>query len=88
MFMCIQSTATATTMTTTTTATTTTKQQRKGDASLFARTCFKEAVPVFTHQKNGSLKPGYLCGITLAIENAYVLGARSIKSQDIFHFEN
>ena len=75
-------------MTTTATSTTTTIQQSKGDASLFARTCFKEAVPVFTHQKNGSVKPGYLSGITLAIENAYVLGVRSIKLQDIFHLEN
>ena len=75
-------------MTTTATLTTTKIKQSKGDTSLFARNCLKEAVPVFTHQKNGSLKPGYLCGITLAIENAYVLGARSIKSQDIFHFEN
>ena len=32
-------TTTMTTMTTTTTTTTATKQQRKGDASLFARTC-------------------------------------------------
>ena len=75
-------------MTTTGTSTTTTIKQSKGDTSLFARTCFKEAVPVFTHQKNGSVKPGYLSGIILAIENAYVLGARSIKLQDIFHFEN
>ena len=76
------------TIMTTKATSTTTMQQSKGDASLLARTCFKEAVPVFTHQKNGSVKPGYLSGITLAIKNAYVLGARSIKSQDIFHFEN
>ena len=57
-------------MTTTATSTTTTEQQSTGEPSLFARTCFKEAVPVFTHQKNGSVKPGYLQGITLALENA------------------
>ena len=88
MFICTQLTATTTIMTTTATLTTTTIKQSKGDTSLFARNCLKEAVPVFTHQKNGSVKPGYLSGITIAIENAYVLGARSIKLQDIFHFEN
>ena len=39
MTMCIHTTATMTTMTTTSSKTTTTKQQGKGDASLFARTC-------------------------------------------------
>ena len=40
MSMCIYTTTWVTTMTSTTTTTTATKQRRKGDASLYARTCF------------------------------------------------